>query len=298
MNKLITELQRLYFLPDQQWQSQTLDERGELVFYAEGQLTAEIVAVSLAGEKSIGLNLVSPDGMVRTMVVDFQRAGDWDQVAMLHQAVQDDLNFPAPAVSVSGQKGYGLWFSLAESVPAVQARAFLNALQRRYLANIPAPSLRLRPDAGQPAAAAQTISSLPPALHMATLKWSTFIDPTMGGMFVDGPWLEMAPNMDKQADMMMGLKSIKAADFQEALIILQTRTATAANFDLPCVEPTAETATRPRRGSTRLNVGNGFSDPQSFLLAVMNDPSASARQRIAAAKALLSRFPVKIEGKH
>ena len=45
----------------------------------------------------------------------------------------------------------------------------------------------------------------------------------------------------------------------------------------------------PRRRSA-LNVGSGYRDPQSFLLAVMNDESASARQRIAAAKALLPYF--------
>ncbi len=45
----------------------------------------------------------------------------------------------------------------------------------------------------------------------------------------------------------------------------------------------------PRRRSA-LNVGSGYRDPQSFLLAVMNDESASARQRITAAKALLPYF--------
>lgn len=46
-------------------------------------------------------------------------------------------------------------------------------------------------------------------------------------------------------------------------------------------------AGRPR---SRLSVGGNFSDPKSFLLAVMNDPSASASQRIKAAKALLPYF--------
>ena len=42
--------------------------------------------------------------------------------------------------------------------------------------------------------------------------------------------------------------------------------------------------------SAGLAVGSGFVDPKSFLLAVMNDTSASARHRIAAAKALLPCF--------
>ena len=134
MNKLISALQRLYFLQDQQWHSQSLNDGGDLAYAAEGPLTPAIVTKSLAGELTVGLNLVSPAGMARAMVVSFARATDWEQVANLYQAVQDELDLPAPAVSVSGRKGYSLWFSLAEALPLAQIQAFLAALGRPLLA--------------------------------------------------------------------------------------------------------------------------------------------------------------------
>jgi len=292
MNKLITELQRLYFLPDQQWHSQQLDDGGQPVYPAEGTLTPAVVASSLAGEQSISLQLVSADGMARAMLVNFGKPSDWEQVANLYRAVQDELDLPAPAVSVSGRKGYCLWFSLAEPLPVAQARRFLDALRREYLAGITADKLQLRPDSEQ------AVGKLAPTRHTATGKWSAFIDPSMGAMFIDEPGLEMAPNMGRQADILAGLKSIKAGELQRALGVLQTAAESAGN---PCLSPAERSASEhgeaasqpvPAAGHTRsmLNVGSNYSDPQSFLLAVMNDASASAGQRISAARALLPYF--------
>ena len=274
MNELITELQRLYFLPDQQWHSQQANADSNPAYPAEGALRPAVVASSLAGEQTIALQLVSADGMARAMLVDFAKPGDWPQVADLYQAVQDELDLPAPAISASGQKGYRLWFSLAEPVPVAQAGSFLDALRCKYLPDITVVNLELLP-AGE-----RTVAKLLPALHEATGKWSAFIDPSLGAMFVDEPGLEMAPNMGRQADLLAGLKSIKAVDFQRALSVLQARSESAV------IRP------GPGAGHTRtlLNVGCDYSDPKSFLLAVMNDPSASARQRIRAAKALQPYF--------
>jgi len=296
MNKLITELQRLYFLDDQQWHSQQLDDGSEPAYPAGGALTPDVVASGLAGEQTVALNLVSADGMARAMVMNFKKSADWEQVANLYRAVQDELDLPAPAISVSGRKGYRLWFSLAAPVPVAQARSFLDALRRKYLADLPVANLELRPDTEQPASAAQALMKLAPARHVATGKWSAFIDPSMGAMFVDEPGLEMAPNMGRQADILAALKSIKAGDFQRALSVLQTAAESAGKPGLSPTErsasPPSEAASQPGAGHARtvLNVGNNFSDPKSFLLAVMNDPSASARQRIRAAKALLPYF--------
>ena len=127
MNELITELERLYFLDGQQWHSQQANESGQAVDPAAGVLTRAVMAGSLAGENPVALSLVSSDAMVRTMVVDFARAADWQLAATLFQTVQTDLNLPAPALSVSGQRGYAIWFSLAEPVPVAQARCFLEA---------------------------------------------------------------------------------------------------------------------------------------------------------------------------
>lgn len=291
MNKLISALQRLYFLQDQQWHSQSLNDGGDLAYAAEGPLTPAIVTKSLAGELTVGLNLVSPAGMVRAMVVSFARATDWEQVANLYQAVQDELDLPAPAVSVSGRKGYSLWFSLAEALPLAQIQAFLAALRLKYLADIPLAHLELQPDA-------LAINTLAPARHNTTGKWSAFIDPSMGSMFIVEPGLEMAPILDRQAGMLAGLKSIKTANFQRALSILQTPSELDGEPALTLAEAAARLPTKVSRPPdladgyrySKLGEGNTYADPRDFLLAVMNDSSVGVKQRIKAAKALLPYF--------
>lgn len=272
MNKLITELQRLYFLDNQRWNG-------------EGALTAEIVATGVAGERSVAFDLVGADGRVRALVVEFEKAADWQHAARLYQAVQDELGWPAPALSISGHQGYAIWLSLADALPVAQAAAFLAALRNSYLADLPANRLGLRPAVGTPARV-----MLAPGRHPASGSWAAFIDPSLGGMFIDEPWLEMAPNQDKQADLLAAIKSISAAEFQAALSVLQS----ASPIDPAPAEVEAGVAVR-RRSS--LKVGGDYRDPQSFLLAVMNDTSASARHRIAAAKALLPCFPSGVAGK-
>jgi hypothetical protein len=280
MNRLIAELQRLYFLHDQQWHLLETDNADGFGALAECIITDEIVACSLAGELNAALDLVGEDGRVRTMVVVFSRAADWEAAARLFHEIQEHLELPAPAISVSAKAGYQLWLSLAESVPATEAEAFLNQLYLKYLSDIPRSQLRLLPQASASAEAGRLVS-LAPELDRHSGKWSAFIDPTMGSMFIEAPGLEMAPNLDRQADILSRLKHIKAKDFQSALSRLLTE---------PAETPPLKLATdSPRTGST-LSIGNAFSDPKSFLLAVMNDPSATTGQRIKAAKALLPYF--------
>lgn len=298
MTKLFTELQRLYFLHDQQWHGRQSDDSGNPFYPAEGPLTPDILAKSLTGGTTIALNLLSPDGMTRAMAVNFAKPADWEQVANLYRALQDELDLPAPAISVSGRKGYRLWFSLDQPVPAAQAHYFLDVLCRKYLADIPASNLQLRPDTVEMASGEQSLMKLVPARHRSTGKWSAFIDPSLGAMFIEEPGLEMAPNMDSQAHILAGLESIKAAELQRAIAILEkpaeldaslnhSGSEGPANSPGGTASPTCLDTHRPRSG---LSVGNSFSDPQSFLLAVMNDSSASPRQRIEAAKALLPYF--------
>jgi hypothetical protein len=282
MHNLFSELQRLYFLPDQYWLSQKLKSGGEPAYSVDGPLTPEIIGLSLAGELGVTLNLLSAGSTVRAMLVVFNKASDWPAAARLFQAVQDDLELPAPALSVSGRNGFRLWFSLAEPVSVAQARTFLAGLQRNYLAELPAASLQFRPDIDAGAEFGPVLVKQTPALHVATGKWSAFIDPSLGAMFVDEPGLAMAPNMDKQAQILAGLKSIKPADFQRVLERFQEQAA--AEVAAAPVSVDAE-STRPN-----LSVGSNFSDPRSFLLAVMNDPAASTLERIRAAEALLPKF--------
>lgn len=274
MNKLITELQRLYFLDSQRWNG-------------DGALAPEIVERCVAGELSVAIDLVDADDMARALVVEFEDSGDWQHAANLYQAVQDELGLPAPALSVSGNQGYALWFSLADAVPFTQAAAFLTALRSRYLADLAVSRVGLRPTV-------DTIArvTLAPSRHPASGKWAAFIDPSLGIMFIDEPWLEIAPNQDKQAELLAAIKSISAAEFQAALSVLHSASPTdPAPTDAKPASPGVVAA--QRRSS--LNVGGNYRDPQSFLLAVMNDTSASARHRIAAAKALLPCFPGGVE---
>ncbi|MEI7613006.1 MAG: hypothetical protein WCK63_08865 [Betaproteobacteria bacterium] len=287
MNRLIAELQRLYFLHDQQWHLLETDNADGFGALAECIITDEIVACSLAGELNAAIDLVGADGQVRAMVVDFSRATDWEQVARLFNEIQEHLELPAPAISVSAKAGYQLWLSLAESVPAAQAEAFLNELCLKYLREIPRSQLRHLPQSNEPVSADGRLLPLAPALDRRTGKWSAFIDPTMGSMFTEAPGLEMAPNLDRQADILSRLKCIKAEEFQRALSRLQTEASASPTEPAPVkLSPDS-----PNTCST-LSIGNDFSDPKSFLLAVMNDPSATTGQRINAAKALLPYFEI------
>ncbi|WP_265949074.1 hypothetical protein [Dechloromonas sp. A34] len=284
MNKLMTQLQRLYFLPDQPSPARQLD----------GGTAPASSAEEISEPTNDDLMLVSPDGLARTMVVKFERPGDWEQVAKLYQAVQDELDLPAPTLAISAHQGYRLWLSLAEPAPVALVLRFLEALRRTYLTGIPGEKLELLPASGRPSSVSPAASELLPALHTATGKWSAFIDPSLGAMFIDEPGLEMAPNMDRQAEILAGAKSIEAAEFQRALKQLETPAEPDTKAAPVASEQTTDQPGEAGRPHSTLNVGSHYSDPKSFLLAVMNDPSASAGQRIKAAKALLPYFePIK-----
>lgn len=202
----------------------------------------------------------------------FRRAADWESAALLWRAVQDELDLPAPAVSVDGQ-GYRLWFSLAEPVDDQQARRFLDGLQRRYLADLPASRLEFG-----------IAGNLPPSPLAEPERWAAFIDPGMGSMFTTEPWLDMAPNRNQQADLLAAFTSMKFAEFERALAQLKpigNIAAADSGNSLPGV-------TAPMLDT--LILAGSYADPKSFLLAVMNAPNASAQQRIEAAKALLPYF--------
>lgn len=210
-------------------------------------------------------------GQVRALLVEVKRPVDWPAVATLYEAVQTELDWPAPAVSVSGQAGFRLWFSLAEAVPPAQAAAMLRGLRQTWLSGLPDRHVWCLPGGDEPVA----IEAVP-ALHAETGKWSAFIDPSMGSMFVDESGLDMAPNLERQADMLAALRSIKPADFQRGLAHCAAAPSAAA----------AEAP--PMSGSPAFtDIGGGYTDPRQFLLAVMNDPAVPARERIRAAKILL-----------
>lgn len=199
--------------------------------------------------------------------IAFRRAADWEPAALLWHAVQDELDLPAPAVSVDGQ-GYRLWFSLAEPVDDQQASRFLDGLQRRYLADLPASRLEFG-----------IVGDLPPCPLAEPERWTAFIDPGMGSMFTTEPWLEMAPNRNQQADLLAGFASMRTGDLVRALALLQ-----------PANQAVTEEDRNMAPSASVLSLQGPFADPKQFLLAVMNDPNANCQQRIEAAKALLPYF--------
>ena len=82
-----------------------------------------------------------PSGGQQALGLAFTRAADWHRVAELCRAVQEELELPAPAVSIDGE-GYQLWFSLAEAVATDETAYFLDGLQHRYLADLADSRLR------------------------------------------------------------------------------------------------------------------------------------------------------------
>ncbi len=285
--RLIDQLQRLYCLPQQ---SGHVLPPGAAVTAPARSLSAADLERGPAGEAAIALHLTSPEGYARALVIEFARSSHWPQAAALCQALTEELELPAPAVAVGGPAGYQLWLSLAEPQPVAVVQDFLQALVQKYLADVPAAARRCYPDDGD------DCPRLPPA-RLANEGWSAFIDPTMGAMFADETWLPMAPNADKQADMLAALKSISTTDFQRALAQLQAESA-AAVANEPLAEPPAQPITKPFSTAPAAtaaslaapSLGSQFSDPRDFLLAVMNDAGASTEQRIEAAKALLPYF--------
>lgn len=219
MNKLIAELQRLFFLPGQQCAGASLTPAG--------------------GQIPVALDLVNDAGMARVMVIDFCRAADWPKVAGLFLALQTDLDLPAPAVSVSGSQGFSLWLSLVEPAPVAQLKDFLQALRVRYLAEIPLDKLNLLPVTDAATHDSAVFVRLPPCVDPINGMWSAFIDPAHGANFTDEPWLEMAPPMDKQAARLAEVESIKTGAFVNALSIMRPT-------PMPAEDSTATVLPSPR----------------------------------------------------
>lgn len=215
MQKLISELTRLY-LP-------------------AGTLSPEVLAQHMRGQTTIAIKLTTDDGLTRAMVIPFHKMGDseeaqhWSRLCTVANALQTQLGFPAPAVSVSGANGYGLWLSLAAPVPAAQAQKFLELLHKAYF-----PDMDLLPDA------VRAPVELPPCLHQSTGKWAAFIHPGMGASFADEAGLEMPPPFAGQAAFLEGLHSISEAQFLRALNMLQQSHGAAPMVSGPASERTVD----------------------------------------------------------
>lgn len=287
MNRLIELIQRLY--------CQGIQQRGLLRTEAGTQgpsplqgVTDAALAAALGGETPLAFDLMDAKGRTRALVLRFMRGMDWPLAARLHTLVQSELGLPAPAISVCAEGGYQLWFSLEVAVPSDQAQAFLAGLCSRYLSDLPDSRVALHPGSGSQARGDSVL--VVPSRSSTNGRWSAYIDPSWGAMFIDEPGLELAPTMDGQTDLLARIRSIVAEDFQRVFallvpmdvvpVVVQDHTTQAADQLAPSLGVVPE----------RLALGDGYHHPRQFLLAVMNDPSASADHRIEAAKALLPYF--------
>ena len=179
MEKLISELMRLYLAPAPG---------------AHARLERH-----LRGEEL--LTVAAEDGTTRAIVIPFDKppeGGDahWSNLCELASVLQVRFGFPAPAVSISGARGYRLWVSLEAPVPVAEAQQFLQRLGR---------------------ADETATEPLPPCLHPGSGKWAAFINPGMGASFIDEPGLEVTPPLAAQAAFLEGLDSTSVAKFRQAL---------------------------------------------------------------------------------
>ena len=229
--------------------------------------------------------LIDADGQVRAMVLALARPADWEALSRVWQGVQVDLDLPAPAIAVSGDDAYQLWFSLSAPVPAACARAFLESLRLRYLADIKPQRVSLMPTVDAAASLQARHARQVPAPQANSGHWSAFVAPDLAPVFAEEPWLDIPPNPDGQANLLARLRSIPSADFELALERLRPATvavppATASGSAQTAVAGVGGMPTRPAaQGEWR--------DPKRFLLDVMNNDAVDLHLRIEAAKALL-----------
>jgi len=228
MNRLQSELHRLYALPGRNRPGQDLETP----------------------------DLVGPDGQVRSMVLALARPAEWQALARVWHGVQADLELPAPAIAVAGEDGIQLWFSLAEPLPAAQAAHWLEALRLCYLGDVERHRVGLLPAVEALAPPQIRHAALVPATLSSPDRWSAFVAPDLAPMFVDEPWLDMPPNPEGQADLLARLGSIAPPDFQRALQRLQPVVEPAAAAPVAAVPRQPPTSAHPDARRFLLSVMN------------------------------------------
>jgi hypothetical protein len=286
MNRLQLELRRLYLTQPPAAQEASKGDTGSI--------DASPGDVSPVGGSCIDATLVDVAGQVRALVLELARPAHWAPLSAVWKGVQVDLELPAPAIAVNGKDGYQLWFSLAQATPAAQGWALLDALRLRYLGDVKPHRLTLLPLVDASTALPNRHADLLPALQEASGVWSAFLAPDLAPMFADEPWLDLPPNSDGQAKLLMRLASIQPAEFERALALLgrgpetdllAVDAASIAQASSACPLPALVPVVAAGLGHAPAGESP---DPKRFLQGVMNDASVPLALRIEAAKALLS----------
>ncbi|TXI23029.1 MAG: hypothetical protein E6Q67_05205 [Roseateles sp.] len=232
------------------------------------RLAAELRRLYLLPQGDGAPALRGPAGEIRAPVLALGRPADWAALAQLWRGVQLDLQWPAPAIAVSGE-GLQLWFSLQQPLPAERAAALLAGLQARYLAEVEPHRVQCLPALTAPDACAPLV----PAPLALPEQWSAFVAPDLAPVFADTPWLDIPPSPEGQAELLASLHSITPAALDAAWPRL----------------PLAAAPVTPEPAALRPSGSGEETDPRRFLLRVMNDEGVPLALRIEAAKALLPR---------
>ncbi len=175
------------------------------------KLDAELKRLYLAD----GMRLATGDGPTRAIVISFDKqpgnddGEHWSLLCAVANALQSDLALPAPAVSISGARGFRLWLSLEQAAPVATVRHFMALLRKAYF-----------PDATE-VADVTALTSLPPCLNGDTGLWAAFINPGLGASFADESGLEMQPPDAGQLALLEGLHSIGGAQLAHATAVLE-----------------------------------------------------------------------------
>lgn len=195
MEKLTAELRRLYLPDPQHPTSQALEQ------HQHGGTTFTI---------DLACNGADGTRTARALVLDFPREPDgrhWQRLCDVANALQQELQLPAPAVSVNGGNHYSLWLSFEQPLPLDQLRQF-HALLHRSLFSEVETSLGV------------TQVELPPCLHRATDLWAAFINPAMGASLADDLGLELPPPLAAQAAFLASVERITPEQYAHALQVL------------------------------------------------------------------------------
>lgn len=228
-------------------------------------------------------SLLDDEGRTRALVLEVAPAA-WEPLRAIWQGVQTDLGLPPPAPAVSGHDGLQLWFSAPLPVPVDEARQFLSALVRRYGPELPAQRLRLWPvPASAPGAPPQQVARVP-ALQADGERWSAFVAPDLAPLFVDTPWLDVAPTDEGQAGLLAPLASMPATWLADSLAMLAP-----APASLEAPRPASLPGSAPGSAPSPPPPPIGRIDPRAFLHSVLDDEAAPLALRVKAAKALLGR---------
>lgn len=228
MQRLLSELRRLFPLPT--------DAQAEGAAPGAGSVPSALQR-QLAGEGWLALQPVDAQGCTRLLGFGFhgvargQGAAHCAAMLQLARWLMEELGLPEATFSVNGRDGFDLWLPLAAPVPVAEAHEFVQRLQALHLHELQ--QVHLRPAAPQPAAAGLEPLRLPPGLYPDSGLWSVFIAPGLAPSFTEEAGIDIAPNLDKQAELLSRLRPIAPDEFTRALQRLRTRAGQAGETPAP-----------------------------------------------------------------